>query len=141
MRIRDWSSDVCASDLVEIGDYVDFDLLGQNIQKIRESFEKIDARWNEKGEGGNHGSCLGRLLPYYAQEAVKSFDNVLAAACRAAATYYVSQVGVYSTNDLIENSSARLSEATQKIIGVDALGQFQEDAQCLCYQLFTACGF
>src|SRR3546814_15006260 len=68
---------------VERGDYVDFDLLGQNIQKIRESFEKIDARWNEKGEGGNHGSCLGRLLPYYAQEAVKSFENVLAAECRS----------------------------------------------------------
>src|SRR3546814_1140614 len=91
MRISDWSSDVCSSDL-----------------------------------GGNHGSCLGRLLPYYAQEAVKSFENVLAAECRAAATYYVSQVGVYSTNDLIENSSARFSEETQKIIGVDALGQFQE---------------
>src|SRR3546814_11745270 len=56
-------------------------------------------------------------------------------------SYYVSQVGVYSTNDLIENSSARFSEETQKIIGVDALGQFQEAAQCLCYQLYTACGF
>src|SRR3546814_14652673 len=87
---------------VERGDYVDFDLLGQNIQKIRESFEKIDARWNEKGEGGNHGSCLGRLLPYYAQEAVKSFEHVLAAECRAAATYYVSQeIGRVSCRDRV----------------------------------------
>ncbi|QUT05860.1 hypothetical protein KFK14_23495 [Sphingobium phenoxybenzoativorans] len=126
---------------IENGDLVEFGLLDENIKKVKISLDEIDARWRGKDKNGERFTELGWSIKYHAQEAIKSFEHVLAAECRMASTYFVSKVGIYSTNDLVSNASARFPKDMHTTIGEEALGQFQEAAQCLCFQLNTACGF
>jgi hypothetical protein len=126
---------------IERGELIEFGFIDHNIDQIKQALKNIDERWRGKDKDGNDHDSIGWSARYYSSEAIKAFENVLAAECRTAATYFVSKVGIYSTNLLIEAAADRFSESSHEFIGNDALNQFQEAAQCLCYQLYTACGF
>lgn len=118
---------------------VDYKVIEHSAQELEKKLKNLREVFENKGN--DDVTAIGWSKRYYANQATGIFENVLAAQCRVAATYSVSKIGIYSTNDLIENASARFPKETQSIIGDEALGQLQEAAQCLSFQLNTACGF
>jgi hypothetical protein len=128
-------------DLLKEEQIIDYNIVSHNVRDLDDKLKAISDRFQHKNEEGKEYTEIGWSARYYATSSANVFENVLAAQCRAAATYSVSKVGIYSTNDLIENAASRFADDTQNIIGKDALGQLQEAAQCLSFQLHTACGF
>lgn len=128
-------------DLLKADQIIDYSMVDHNVRELDEKLKSLIERFQKKDNQGKDYTEVGWSARYHSVSSTNVFENVLAAQCRAAATYSVSKVGIYSTNDLIENAAFRFSQETQQIIGRDALGQLQEAAQCLSFQLHTACGF
>lgn len=128
-------------DLLKADQIIDYNIVSHNVRELDDKLKPLGERFKKKDSEVKDYTEIGWSARYYATASTNVFENVLAAQCRAAATYSVSKVGIYSTNDLIENAASRFSGDAQKIIGDDALGQLQEAAQCLSFQLHTACGF
>ena len=120
---------------------VDYKVIEHSAKDLENKLKNLLQIFEKKYSDGNDLTQIGWNNRYYVNQATGIFENVLAAQCRVAATYSVSKIGIYSTNDLIENASARFPKETQSVIGVEALNQLQEAAQCLSFQLNTACGF
>ena len=72
---------------------------------------------------------------------LEEFKTVLAAELRDSAVYHVSRVGIYSTNSLIANACEKFDPKVRQILSPDTQEQFHQSAQCLAYQLHTACAF
>lgn len=128
-------------ELLKLEQIVDYNIMSHNVNELDSNLKKLIDRFQNKDDQGRNYAEIGWSARYYATSSANVFENVLAAQCRAAATYSVSKIGIYSTNDLIENAASRFSDHVQSIIEKDALSQLQEAAQCLSFQLHTACGF
>lgn len=73
--------------------------------------------------------------------AATEFEHVLAAELEGLATYFVSQKGIYSTNDLVENAEMHFAQAIQDQIPPAALSDIKQAGKCLAFDLDTAAGF
>jgi len=120
---------------------IQFDLTDHNILTVQEAIEGIRVRCTEKDKNGNVVCDLGFAARWKFNQSLSDFRTVMAAEFRGASTYFVGKVGIYSTNDLIENASNRFREELREKIDKKAMLQFQEAARCLAFGLNTSCGF
>jgi cytochrome c556 len=120
---------------------IQFSVASHYIDDLLKATKKVHERSNEKDAEGNSFKDLGWSAQYQLKSKLDAFRTVLAAEFRSAATYYVAKIGIYSTENLIENASSRFVPHIAERLGNDALDQYQEAARCLVFGLHTACGF
>lgn len=85
------------------------------------------------------------VIPGYKFIAIKTalerFEHNFAAELREAATYYVSQVGMYNTADLVERADHGVPDEVRQFVSDKALGEIRSAGRCLAFDLPTAAGF
>ncbi len=73
--------------------------------------------------------------------AATDFETVFAAELETTDTYYVSQKGIYSTNDLIERAEHAFTPDVQAELSPQAISDIRQAGKCLAFDLDTASGF
>jgi hypothetical protein len=89
---------------------------------------------------GSPATIVG--VPYYElTDALRAFEPVLAAECKALDTYVVSQKRGYSTPDLVERAHIMLSDDSVAILPDGVIADIQAAGRCLAFDVPTASGF
>jgi hypothetical protein len=73
--------------------------------------------------------------------AASDFETVLANELPGLATYFVSQQGLYATDDLISQAVSHIPERLRSSVPEKACRDIGEAGKCLAFQLPTACAF
>ena len=73
--------------------------------------------------------------------AVRIFETNLDAELAEAPTYFISQVGIFSTKDLLSRAHKKLSEGSLKLCSQFVIDDVKMSGSCLAMHQFTACGF
>ncbi len=94
----------------------------------------------QAGESGGAPETLGAGV-YELSEALKAFESVLAAACRALDTYAVSQKRGYSIPALVDRADTMLPPETTAHLHAGALLDIRTAGRCLAFNTPTAAGF
>lgn len=74
-------------------------------------------------------------------DAASTFETVLANELPGLATYFVSQKGIYSTDDLISNADFHFTEEMLKDMPANARKDICAGGRCLAFELATASAF
>lgn len=69
------------------------------------------------------------------------FENVLNAELQSLVSYQVTQTGIYSVSDLVENAEDVFPSGLKKRLSDDATREIRESGRCLALGVGTACGF
>lgn len=90
------------------------------------------------GEGDR---TVGWIQSYNLREEVKRFETVLAEELRLVDTYAVSQKGVYSTPDLIDEAEMLIPTSVRPRMPAQAIADLRQAGRCLAFETPTASGF
>jgi hypothetical protein len=72
---------------------------------------------------------------------LNQFEIFFADECKNAATYLVSEIGLYDTNKLIESADEDFSSDMRSIMPARTLDEWKQAGKCLAFGLPTACGY
>lgn len=126
---------------MEASGNADFQISKHSINQVKAAIAEVDQRSSAKDDDGNDYKNLGFGTRWKLEKSVSEFRTILAAELRESSAYFVKQVGIYSTNDLIERAEHRFPESQRSKIDPSALVQYREAAKCLAFGMNTACAF
>ena len=127
------------SDLLSKGLF-EYGLIDHDCRNLISILEEIETKtWDEKID--NKTPIKSLYIGHRLRNSIQSFSSVLAAECRAAATYSVAKVGIYSTSRLVESASSGLSDDVKTHLSDEAKSEYDAAAKCLAFRLSTAAGF
>jgi hypothetical protein len=86
-------------------------------------------------------TALGPYDIYLLTTSAQEFETVLAAELNASASYFVSQVGAYSTSNLIDEAEIIFPDSIRLGLPDQARKDVREMGRCLAFNLPTAAGF
>ena len=69
------------------------------------------------------------------------FQTIINADLQVLAAYLVTQTGIYSVSDLVENAEAAFPTPYKEKLSEDAIKDIKQSGRCLAFGLGTACGF
>ena len=91
-------------------------------------------------EGPESDAIVGNMAATL-KSSLLNLEAILKAECDSLASYIVSQKGVYSTPDLVENAENMIPEKTRALLPAGVNKDVQEAGRCLAFDLPTASGF
>lgn len=109
----------------------------QLLQKIREIY---DHRKNSLKDM-NFSDPIQTWLVSSLKKAVEDFITNLSAELNLSKTYYVPPVGIYETEQLVEFSTNRFTDAIKYKIPSAVAEDYNASGKCLAFGLYTASGF
>jgi hypothetical protein len=115
------------------------DLLSVIIRSLNRLVELGEARPLKLGERF-YDPELAQLVSEL-EVPVRAFEANLESELAEAPTFYISQVGIFSTKDLLSQADKKLSETSHKLCSQFAVEDIKRSASCLAMHQFTACGF
>lgn len=124
------------------------DLLGlakEPLVEFRSALSELDKRFFRDDKGGfkfpDAEVMVEGYMLYSANAALTSFEVILRAELRGAATYSVPKRGTYNTGDLVDRASETFPDIYLPYIGKVALAEYQAAGRCFAFGLHTASGY
>ena len=92
------------------------------------------------GDNKNEETLEGYMLSIYGQNR-RNFEIIFATEMREAATYFISQRGIYHTPSLIDHADNAFPDAVRSDILDKCKDDWKAAGKCLAFSLYSACGF
>jgi hypothetical protein len=141
LAAKSWLSKLLKSELIELGHSK------YETEKLEKRVDSILSRhfYIEGTEDMDFDKDWGEEFSPFAfsglEQDINRFENNFAAELREAATYYVPQIGMYNTTDLVDKAEIDIPEDIRPLVGKKALEEVNNSGRCLAFGLHTACGF
>lgn len=130
-------------------DYLPFEVCRPIALKVVEAIDSILPREPNTGQIREDVAkkalagdiTIDAFQAYAINDNIQRFETILSAELPTLATYFISQVGAYSTADLIERAEVVFSENIRQNLLTQVLFDIREAGKCIVFNTPTAAGF
>lgn len=113
----------------------------QLIDCINRYFLKDKAGKKIRIVGGDDEEEFERYMLSIYSRNLKNFEIIFATEMREAATYFISQRGIYHTPSLVDYADNAFPDAVRSYIPDKCKEDWKAAGKCLAFSLYSACGF
>jgi len=110
-------------------------------KSVIEAIDGIVPRTLKEAFEVDQNEAVNQYRIEWVKDAITNLETVLTNDMPGISTYFVTQKGIYRTEDLISHADNHFLEDIRKDIPEQAKGDIREAGKCLAYEVPTACAF